>query len=153
MPNAQYLALQDQRNTHIGRYLLELSRSFIEATLNHLQANGFESVTPHHIHIISQIDIQGTPVAELLIRSGVTKQSLSNTLNILESNGFVQRVLSEHDARSRDVEFTAKGMKLLSAGIDAVNEVEEQYASILGRQCFQEVKENLGKLHHSVIQE
>ncbi|MEO1622986.1 MAG: MarR family transcriptional regulator [Cyanobacteria bacterium J06632_3] len=143
--------LQVQRDTHIGRYLIELNRSFVAASLAHLQASGFESVTPHHIHIIAQIDVQGTSFAEVLTRSGVTKQSLSNTLGVLESNGFIQRVISKNDGRSRHIKFTDEGMNLLRAGITAVNEVEAQYADVLGERRFQELKHILGDLHNAVV--
>ena len=145
--------LQSQRDRHIGRYLLELNHSFVAATLAHMAENGFESVTPHHIRIITQIDAQGTPVSEVLRRSGVTKQSLSNTLGVLESNGFIQRVASQGDARSKCVQFTKKGMNLLQAGMAAVNEVEAQYAEVLGEKRFQQVKAALGELHQAVASE
>ncbi|MEO0377826.1 MAG: MarR family transcriptional regulator [Cyanobacteria bacterium P01_A01_bin.17] len=149
----KYLDLQTQRDTHIGRYLIELNRSFVTATLAHLQTSGFASVTPHHIHIIAQIDVRGSAIADVLKRSGVTKQSLSNTLGILESNGFVQRVVSEEDGRSRCVKFTEKGLQLLRAGIDAVKEVETQYAALLGESNFQDLKRTLGELHRKTHDE
>lgn len=142
--------LQSQRDHHIGRYLIELNKSFVAATLTHLQAHGFESVTSHHIHIIAQIDVAGTSIADVLKRSGVTKQSLSNILKILESNGLVQQVASEDDGRGKQVRFPGKGMSLLQVGLDAVHAVERQYATAIGEKRFEVLKQALGELHNAV---
>ncbi len=151
MSDKEYLTLQARRNTHIGRYLIELNRSFIGATLEYLKANGFATITPHHIHIIAQIDVAGSPIAEVLARSGVTKQSLSNTLAVLEANDLIKKVASKSDGRSRHIKFTEQGLKLLRVGIAAVDEVESQYAEVLGAERFQDLKQILGELHTKVV--
>lgn len=139
-------ALQNRRENHLGKYFIALNKMFVKSTVTYLHSNGFTDITPHHIHILSYIDTSGTSVADILVRSDIKKQALSNTLNVLTANGYIYKTSSIDDARSKFIQFTDKGLALLHCGLEAIEHVEGHYADKLGEKPFAELKVALGKL-------
>ncbi len=58
--------------------------------------------------------------------AGVSRASISSTLNTLERNGFVRRVPAAHDGRRLRVELTAEGEAAAAAGYRRHHEAERR---------------------------
>jgi DNA-binding MarR family transcriptional regulator len=82
--------------------------------------------------LMLMIDVDGTTVSELARRAGVTKQSMADSVQALESQGLVTRKPDEHDRRARLVTLTDDGYVALQAGLEVVTEMHERWSDLLG---------------------
>jgi DNA-binding MarR family transcriptional regulator len=131
------------RQTHLGRLLGHAMRRFDERVL-YLMAHNVEvplalsnlaardQVSAAHVHITRHLPVHGARLTELATRAGMTKQAMGQLVDQCEAWGLVRREASVHDARARQVVFTATGLAWLQAFQDAVAQAEEEFRDAVG---------------------
>jgi DNA-binding MarR family transcriptional regulator len=81
-----------------------------------------------------------TALAGLL---GVTKQAASKLVDTMAAAGLVERSAGAPDARRRPVVITARGRRLLAAAEEVYEELEEEWAGVVGRRDVETTRSTL----------
>lgn len=138
--------MENQRQSHIGRLLLELNRDFTGSAVEIIRASGYPDVQMSHVFFIAAVDLEGTPLSVVIERTGSSKQAINRVLLQLENLGLVERLISDEDSRSRIVHFTRKGREFMKVAMKAVRSVEAEFQKALGNADFMIVKKHLTAL-------
>ena len=120
------------RHDNTGRLLFDSTRRFQERALALVNSKGFPDMRIAHMAVTRHIDLTGTRIADLALRAGVTKQSMGEMIEQLETMGVVTRAADDSDKRAKVVTFTARGRKLLGVIRNAVAACERELASRIG---------------------
>ena len=131
------------RQTHLGRLLGHAMRRFDERVL-HLMAHNVDvplalshlaardQVGAAHVHIKRHLPLGGSRLTELAARAGMTKQAMGDLVTQCEAWGLIVREPDPHDARARQVRFTATGLAWLQAFREAVRQAEAEFRAEVG---------------------
>jgi DNA-binding MarR family transcriptional regulator len=126
------LALQELRDQHIGRLLLQAQRAFNTQAIEKLRARGYEGLGVAHTALLPHLDLDGTRITVLAERAGMTKQGMGQLVADLERQGLVTRTPDPADGRATLVQFTDAGWTYLRDAHDIKKELELEYAEVLG---------------------
>jgi len=86
-----------------------------------------------HTALITNLDAEGTRLTTLAERAGMSKQSMEQLARELERRGYVSRKIDPTDKRAFLIRFTNRGRRLLADARSAKDELEAEYAALLGR--------------------
>jgi DNA-binding MarR family transcriptional regulator len=96
--------------------LRRTTQRLVSELMARLEAAGYSdmssSISPTFHTLFENLDRQGTRLTELAARSGMTHQSMSELVAILERRGYLERRPDPSDARARLVCLTPEGKKL-----------------------------------------
>lgn len=134
------------RKSHLGRLLLELSKDFVASSNALMRKRGYVFVRTPHIRVLSQIETDGSELSEVIKRVGLSKQAINKIIRQLEELDIVSTRVSEKDGRARFVRYTSKGKKFLEAGLEVIEELESEYRSVLGKSDYLHLKASLQKI-------
>jgi DNA-binding MarR family transcriptional regulator len=87
-----------------------------------------------HIHITRHLATEGSRLTELAQSAGMTKQAMGTLVNQCEAWGMVTREPDPHDARARQLRFTATGLAWLDAYRAAVAQAELELRQAVGEE-------------------
>src|SRR5215831_4319562 len=132
--------LRRYRNTRLYRSLGRILRVYNRRLIEGLRERGFEDFAPSFPALLSNLDVGGTRIGVLAARAGVTRQAAGQLLREIRKCGYVELRDSAHDARVTTVHFTAKGKRLLSAAFELVDQIEGEFAEVLGDGEFKRVR-------------
>lgn len=125
--------------------LLSAFRALIDALHARLADAGHDDLRPAH-GIALQMISRGGGVSDLARRLGVSKQAASKTVTVLESRGYAERRPSEEDRRRTEVVLTAHGSALLALSGEILNELRDEWASVVGADTMAALEEGLARL-------
>ena len=144
MPNAPFHDSDDRcRQTHLGRLMGLALRRFDERVL-HLMAHDAnvplalsnlaarDQIGAAHIHITRHLKRSGSRLTELALAAGMSKQAMSDLVAQCEAWDLVRREPDPHDARARQIVFTATGLLWLEAFREAVTQAQAEFRSLVG---------------------
>ncbi len=131
----------------IGRPLRDVWAHFT-AELGDAMGERFGGVTPATNQVMLLIDLEGTRVAELSRRAGVTKQSMSEAVANLEARGLVERRPDPADGRAKLVVLTEEGQRALREGRKVVQAMHDRWTAVLGEEAMGQLVELLTVLAH-----
>jgi DNA-binding MarR family transcriptional regulator len=134
------------RQHHVGRLLLRANRDFSTRAIQRLHALGYSGVTVAHLSLLPNLDRTGARVTTLATRAGMTKQGMGQLVAELERQGYLTREPDPVDKRAALVCFTASGLALLNDAIFVTRQIEDEYARVLGRKRFADLKQALTDL-------
>lgn len=77
---------------------------------------------------------------------GVSRQATSQMLRQIESRGYVTRVDDPDDQRGVVLRHSPRGRRLLADALEAMTEIEREYAAAIGDAEFRKLTQLLGKL-------
>ncbi len=133
------------RQTHIGRLLGEAMRRF-DARVLALMAHDVEvplalsnlaaraQISAAHIHITRHLTRGGSRLCELAESAGMSKQAMGALVTQCEAWGLVTRAPDPHDARARQIRFTADGLAWLEAFRRSVAQAESELRASMGEE-------------------
>lgn len=98
--------------------------------LSNLAARG--QVSAAHIHITRHLPPQGARLSDLAAKAGMSKQAMGALVTQCEAWGMVLRLPDPHDARARQVCFTATGLAWLAAYHESVQQTENELRAAVG---------------------
>jgi len=131
------------RQTHLGRLLGHAMRRF-DARVLHLMAHDAEvplalsnlaargQISAAHVHITRHLALEGSRLNALAAQAGMSKQAMGKLVDQCEAWGLVTRTPDPHDARARQVRFTASGLAWLQAFQRAVTQAETELKQAVG---------------------
>jgi DNA-binding MarR family transcriptional regulator len=118
----------------IGQLLGRLLRHFRTELFAAAAAAGYSDVREPHLQIFGNI-YDGARLTELASRAQLSLAATSELVNDLQQLGYVERRPDPQDGRAKLIVPTRLGRAALAAG-DCVAEIEEHWASLIGRDRF-----------------
>lgn len=125
--------------------LLSAFRTLIDELHARLAAAGHENLRPAH-GVALQLISRGGGVSDLARRLGVSKQAASKTVTALEGLGYAERTPSAEDRRRTDVVLTARGAAMLALSGEILNELRDEWASVVGAREMTVLEDALARL-------
>jgi DNA-binding MarR family transcriptional regulator len=128
--------IQESRERHVGRLLLQAQRAFNSRAVSELRQRGYDDLTLAHLTILPYIDAEGSRITTLAEQAGITKQGMGQLIADLERKGYVARRIDPTDRRATLVSFTPSGMVFLRDALAVIDQIEAEFAALLGAQQF-----------------
>ena len=123
-----------------------------EHILDRLHAAGFDDIDQAHFNVFQYPGPQGRRPSEITAHARVSKQAMNYLLNQLEERGYFERRADPDDARSKRIVLTRRGEAVRRAIRDAVSELEQDWATLLGTRRFAMLKRLLRELYDARVQ-
>ncbi len=125
--------------------LLRLPHEVVTARiLATLQSHGFD-ITPTELGVCLYPGPDGRRPAELARQCNMTRQAMNYVLAGLERRGYIERQAMPGSA-GRVVRATAKGWSMVAPVRNCIAEIEQEWATHLGAQRFQDLHDTLHDL-------
>ena len=105
----------------------------IDDLIARLDAAGFTGLTPAHQAVFENLDPGGTRLTELAARAGITHQSMSELVSVLEQRGYLERCPDPGDRRARIVRLTPAGRQVARRAIKELAAIEAEWRTRLAR--------------------
>ena len=139
-------ALRRHRNSRLYRSLGRVLRVYNRLLVERLRARGFADFSPAFPALLSNLDTHGTHIGIVAARAGVTRQAAGQLLREIERCGYAELKSSPHDSRATMVRFTTRGKRMLGTVLELVEEIENDFASMLGGGEFDRLREGLATI-------
>ena len=127
---------------NVARVLLAAYRAHSAAVIALLAKRGYVDVTIASAGLLWQIDEGGTRPTVLAQRAGVTKQAMSQLVQLMEKQGYLEQVPDGGDTRAKVVRMTAEGKSVRAACVDVREELNRRAVKLVGS----ELEANLNAL-------
>jgi len=115
----------DSRDEYATPTLMRSARGvYAQSIRAHLDAIGVDDLPRNGAFILAGIDASGRPRQDLPAELGVTKQAVSQVIDVLVNRGYLTRRSASGDRRRVDLEPTDRGREVVAAvlrGIEAVD--------------------------------
>jgi len=131
--------LRRYRNSKLYRSLARTLRVYNRLLVARLQELGFGDFQPSFPQILSNLDTQGTRIGVLAGRAGISRQAVGKLLGQIERAGYAVRTAASEDARATVVRFTPRGRRLLETILQLVEQIEAEFAAVVGAVRFEVV--------------
>jgi DNA-binding MarR family transcriptional regulator len=119
--------LWTQFRSNFPRELLALTRYIQSETMDIMAREaGYDDLRLSFEPYMSTIGAGGTTLSALAQDLGISKQAASQTIIELEKLGYISRDSSKSDGRSKLLQITPRGAKLLNDGLHAYQAVESE---------------------------
>jgi DNA-binding MarR family transcriptional regulator len=146
VPPPHSKGLRKSRNTKLYRSLTRTLRVYNRLLVERLRARGFDDFSPAFPSLLSNLDADGTRIGVLAGRAGVTRQAAGQLLREIERCGYVKRWDSPTDARATVIAFTPRGKRLLATVLELVEQIEGDFATMLGPGEFDRTRQALFRI-------
>jgi DNA-binding MarR family transcriptional regulator len=134
----------DQRS--IGG-LLQLALRLVVADFHERLAEaGYPDVRPGSGNVFEHIGREGSTVAAMATRAGITAQAMVQTVDYLESRGYVERTPVPTDRRAKLVRLTERGEEANRTARECLETIEGEWSQVLGADRFGAFRETLAAL-------
>jgi len=138
--------IRSSREQMLLRQVFRLFHTMNDEMTRRVIARGFP-LQPSWPPLLAYVDTEHGSRVNVLARSlGVSRQAVSQLLDEIEARGCVKRHADPDDGRAVRVRFTAKGRRMLAAGMEVMRELEAEYAAVIGAAELQRIKGKLGLL-------
>lgn len=128
---------------HFGRLLHDLSEDFQQRALAKCHARGHHKIRGAHRAVIENLDTHAINLGELAERIGITQQATGKLVRDLERAGYIESGIDSHDKRARLIRLSSAGCTLQRDLVDILQEVRDEYASVLGNGGLQSLEQQL----------
>jgi DNA-binding MarR family transcriptional regulator len=118
---------------HVGWRLWKLARQWKVEFDSQMLQRGYPWVAEARGAVIGHLRPGGLPQSDIAGLLGVSKQAVQQLVDDLVAEGAVERVADPHDARSRIVRLTSRGMRFVADGNAVKREIERSYSRRIGK--------------------
>lgn len=132
--------IDELRQHHIGRLLLQAHRQFSTQAIEKLAERGHTSLGIAHTNVLANLDLAGTRITTLAERVGVTKQAVSTVVAELETKGYLETSKDPADGRAILITYTEAGWNFLRDAHEVKREIEAEYQTVLGAEGLQTLR-------------
>ena len=99
-----------------------------------LHAVGIDDLPRNGVFILAGVDTSGGPRQDLPAELGVTKQAVSQLIDVLVNRGYLERQPDPGDRRRVALELTERGQEVLDASLRGVEAVDRQLQERVSRE-------------------
>jgi DNA-binding MarR family transcriptional regulator len=140
-----------QRPPNVGALLRMTYQLIRDRQIAVLSEKGYRDLNQPLMNVFLHPGPDRARPSELAARINMTKQAMNHLLGQLEKLGYIERRAEQKNGR-RLVFLTKRGWQVRATILNAVSEVEAEWASILGQKRFGEFMNTLRQLssvHHA----
>lgn len=128
--------------------LLRMPSDMVRARmLEGLHQAGFADFDAVHLRVLQYPGPQGLRPSELASQLGMSKQAVNYQLGELERMGYLERRPDPADQRARQVVLTDRGIAAGRVMREAVAQLEDEWAGLLGAERFDQLRALLQDLN------
>ncbi len=109
------------------------AQAMVEELVERLAAAGYADLPPAYHPVFENIDRGGTRLTVLAARAGVTHQSMSELVAVLERRGYVERRPDPLDGRARLVCLTERGREMVRVALREITAIEAAWLDRIDR--------------------
>jgi DNA-binding MarR family transcriptional regulator len=133
------------------RHLMGMTR-YLQSKAMHalVEQHGHRHLKYHYGSFIVLIGNRGARITDLGEQLAISKQAVNQTINQIETAGYVRRQPDPFDGRAKLVVLTPAGEQLLRQGAALLAEIESEFTSLIGSIRVQRLTENLEALYTSL---
>jgi len=132
---------------HIGVELWTANRQWMELFTARVRAAGFPEFTIPRANLLGHVDrTGGTRQADLVAKSGFTKQAVNQMIRDLVESGLVELDVDPDDNRAKRIAFTRRGHEFFIAVDQAKVEIQERLRMDLGDKRYDRLRAGLREL-------
>lgn len=131
--------------TALPHLLAAAKETFVREAHRRLHAAGYPEITGNGI-VFRWLDPDGSRLAEMVERSGMTKQAFGEHVASLEHYGYVTRVPDPADGRAKLVVPTARGLAARAEARRIFAELEAEWGERVGAEQLAAVRETLARI-------
>ena len=137
--------LEPSTVTALPHLLAGAKERFIAESHRRLHAAGYTEITGNGV-VFRWLDPDGSRLAEMVERSGMTKQAFGEHVASLEQHGYLTRVPDPADGRAKLVVPTERGLAAREQALRIFAEVEAEWAQLVGVEQLEGVRETLERI-------
>ena len=115
-----------------------------------LARRGFPDLRPALLAVAQHLRADGSRVTELAERSLLTKPTVVHMVDELERLGYVERRPDPADGRAKLVAPTARGLEAEAAGREAIGEMRDAWAALIGERSMARLETELRRLREAL---
>jgi len=134
---------EEARSRNMRQLLLRTARIVNRDVVEGLQARGYSDLRSTHTTLLSNMPLGGGTISETAERAGVTKQAMGRLAADLEAAGYIRVTGDPADGRTRRLELTESGTRLMLDSLDVMKGLEDGYAELIGRDRLRAVLDGL----------
>jgi DNA-binding MarR family transcriptional regulator len=132
---------------HLVALLGSVKDDLLEEMYHRVAAAGYPGLRPSHGCVFRYLDVDGSRLAELAERSGMTKQAFGEHVANVEALGYVERVADPQDGRAKLVVPTPRGREALILGRQVFADLEREWEEAIGVERVRGLRETLQEIH------
>ena len=107
----------------------------------------FDDLRPAHGNAMEQLELEdGLRLTEMAARAGITLQSMGELVDDLEAKDYLERRPDPKDRRAKRIHLTKRGRTNARIAKQAVADVEDHLAELLGQQDYQRLRRSLQQI-------
>lgn len=111
-----------------------------------LVERGLTDYRPTYQPVFQWCRPEGSRLTELAERTGVTKQSMGEIIDVLEQRGYVERAPDPTDGRAILIRRTERGWEVNRIARQVVEQIQQEWVQALGQERFTSLLEALRQL-------
>lgn len=126
---------------NLGRDLAFLHRQYSQSLMQKSLARGHKGLKLNWDTVFINLNFRdGSRLVDLAQINAMTKQAMSQIVADIEEHGYLTKELDPADGRARKLKLTAQGEQLIVDSLQAQQEVEQEYRTLLGEEKFAQFK-------------
>jgi len=142
--------MQETEEKYLGKMVRILSNLIQRKIENELNQSGIE-ITSSQARIISfvyrQSKLRNIYQKDIEEEFDIRRSTVTNTLQLLEKDGYIQRVSVNEDARLKKILLTDKGIEIYEIVRNCITKVEEELNSVYSKDELNDLFFLLDKLY------
>jgi DNA-binding MarR family transcriptional regulator len=127
----------------LARLFATATRFLIDELHQRLAERGWPGMRPAFGFTLLAARTQPLTSGAIAALLGLTKQAASKQVDAMEAEGYVRRRPARDDARSKVVELTARGHRLLAVVEEIYAELEAEWAAVIGEARVEALRRDL----------
>jgi DNA-binding MarR family transcriptional regulator len=117
--------------------------TYARSIRTHLQAIGVDDLPKNGAFILSAIDAGGSPREDLPAGLGVSKQAISQVIDVLVNRGYLDRSADQSDRRRITLELTQRGHEVVAAVWLGTEAIERDLATRMSLEVVEAMRAGL----------
>lgn len=138
-------------HTNVAKRLDNVSAEYHIRLRQRLEEIGYKGLKLSFAAILSKISFSGSRLVDIAEMNGMTKQAISQLASEIEDLGYIKRIPDPHDGRAKNLIFTELGQRLIQDSIEAVDEVEKEFAALIGNDKVLQLNQILAELNEKLL--
>lgn len=111
-----------------------------------LDAAGFGDQRPAHNSVFAHVPPEGIRLTELADRARISKQAMAELVDDLVVKGYLRKEPDPTDGRAKLILFAERAHEAIPVALDTFDEIEREWAAILGGDRMAELRASLEEL-------
>ena len=132
-----------ERRRTLGGLLTVASRAVGQELHRRLEAAGYADLRPGSGNVFEHVGPEGSTVAAMAQRAGITPQGMVQVVDYLAAHGYVERAPDPTDRRAKLVRLTKRGHAADRLARATLLEIETEWGALLGEGSLLQLRTTL----------